>query len=60
MLRVCTVVLQVLLQSHSHHGYNVIHTSAIAAGGRYDSLLRSLWSPAAAALMPAPGAGGVV
>lgn len=52
-------VLQVLLQSHSHHhAYSVIHTSAVAAGGRYDALLRSLWSPAAATLMPAPGAGG--
>lgn len=50
-------LFQVLLQSHTHHGDGVIHTSAVAAGGRYDALLRSLWSPAAAALMPAPGAG---
>lgn len=36
-----------------------MYTSAVAAGGRYDGLLKSLWSPAAATIMPAPGAVGV-
>jgi histidyl-tRNA synthetase len=49
--------VQVLLQSpHSHSG--IILTSAVAAGGRYDGLLKSLWSPAASALMPPPAAVG--
>ncbi len=34
-------------------------TSVIAVGGRYDALMRALWSPAAAALAPPPGAVGV-
>ncbi|KAI8469455.1 MAG: hypothetical protein J3K34DRAFT_459347 [Monoraphidium minutum] len=33
-------------------------SSQVAAGGRYDALLRSLWSPAALALGPPPGAVG--
>jgi histidyl-tRNA synthetase len=50
--------LQVLLQSTPTHS-GAMYTSAVAAGGRYDALLRSLWSPAAATLMPPPGAVGV-
>jgi histidyl-tRNA synthetase len=50
--------MQVLLQSTPTHS-GAMYTSAVAAGGRYDALLRSLWSPAAATLMPAPGAVGV-
>lgn len=49
--------VHVPVQSHAHHGYSVVQTSAVAAGGRYDALLRNLWSPAAAAVMPAPGVG---
>lgn len=49
---------QVLLQSTPTHS-GAMYTSAVAAGGRYDALLRSLWSPAAATLMPPPGAVGV-
>jgi hypothetical protein len=30
----------------------------VAAGGRYDALLRALWSPAAHAAGPPPGAYG--
>ncbi|KIZ01806.1 putative serine/threonine-protein kinase GCN2 [Monoraphidium neglectum] len=33
-------------------------SSQVAAGGRYDALVRSLWSPAALALGPPPGAVG--
>lgn len=54
----CVCYTQVLLQS-SPSKSGAIHTLAVAAGGRYDGLLRSLWSPAAASLMPPPGAVGV-
>eukprot|EP00879_Flechtneria_rotunda_P020690 GHRR01021775.1.p1 GENE.GHRR01021775.1~~GHRR01021775.1.p1 ORF type:complete len:370 (+),score=88.89 GHRR01021775.1:808-1917(+) len=54
----CLSFVQVLLRSPPAPSGTVI-TSAVAAGGRYDQLLRSLWSPAAAALMPPPGAVGV-
>ncbi|KAF8070961.1 GCN2 [Scenedesmus sp. PABB004] len=51
-------VPQVLLQSPPSAAGTVC-TNAVAAGGRYDGLLRSLWSPAASAVLPPPGGVGV-
>lgn len=49
-----------LLQSvQSNSTSSLVLTSAVAAGGRYDALLRSLWSPAAATLMAPPSGVGV-